>query len=96
MKFLVKIVIAFFILFQFSTVIICVINEKNDSAIAYNITEEEENQKLTKQIKTEVVFEKSLYNQFFVEETLNNNFEFYLLKEYSSTLKSFYSPPEQV
>lgn len=96
MKFLIKIVIAFFILFQFSSVIICLINEKNDSAIACNINEEEEQQKFTKQIKTEIVFEKNIYNHFIVEESPKNTFDFYLLKEYSSTLQSFFSPPEQV
>lgn len=83
-------------LFQFSSVIICLINEKNESAIAYNINEEEEQQKITKQFKTEVIFERSTYNQFVVEETNTNAFDFYLLKDYSSTLQSFYSPPEQV
>jgi hypothetical protein len=96
MKFFAKIVLVFFMLFQFSSVIVCVINEKNSSAIAFNLTEEEEHQKVTKQIKTEVVFEKNLYDQFIVEENLTNNFDFYLLKDYSSTFKSFYSPPEQV
>ena len=96
MKFLIKIVIAFFILFQFSSVIICLINEKNDADITYNINEEEEQQQLTKEIKTEVVFERNSYDHFIVEETYNNTFYFYLLKEYSSTLQSFFSPPEQV
>ncbi|WP_136668494.1 hypothetical protein [Flavobacterium sp. H122] len=96
MKFFAKIVLAFFMLFQFSSVIICVINEKNNSAIAFNITEEEEHQKVTKQLKSEVVFGKNIYDEFIVENSQKNNFDFYLLKDYSSALNPFFSPPEQV
>lgn len=96
MKFFTKIVLGVFILFQFSTIIVCIINEKNGTSFAYNITEEEEHQKTAKQVKAEVVFEKNVFQDFIINETTQDNFEEYLLKDYSSDPLLFFPPPEQV
>ncbi|MFC4817790.1 MULTISPECIES: hypothetical protein [unclassified Flavobacterium] len=96
MKFFTKIVLVVFILFQFSSIVVCIINEKNDAAFTFNITEEEEQHKNTKEVKAEVVFEKNVFQDFIFKETTQNNFEEYLLKDYSSDSLSFFPPPEQV
>ena len=96
MKFFTKIVLGIFLLFQFSTIIVCIINEKNDTAFTYNITEEEEHQKNTKEVKAEVVFEKNVFHDFIIKETTQDNFEVYLLKDYASDPLLFFPPPEQV
>jgi hypothetical protein len=96
MKFFARIVLGIFILFQFSSVIVWVINEKTNSSFAYNITEEEEHQKNTKQVKAEVVFERSVFQDFMFNETAQDNFEVYLIKDYASDPLLFFPPPEQV
>ena len=95
MKFFAKIVLGIFILFQFSSIIVWVINEKTNSTFAYNITEEEEHQKNTKQVKAEVVLERGVFQDFMFDETAQDNFEVYLIKDYSSDPLLFFPPPEQ-
>ena len=59
MKFFTKIVLGIFILFQFSTIIVCIINSRSETTFTYNITEEEEHSKGgTKQVKSEFVVSK--------------------------------------
>ncbi len=96
MKFFTKIVLAAFILFQFSSMILYVINERNETTIAFNITEEEEHHKHTKNNFAEVVFDESMLCDFLFQNNASNTFDFYLLKDYSLTLMAFFPPPEQV
>jgi hypothetical protein len=96
MKFFTKIVLGIFILFQFSTIIVCIINEKSGTSFTYNITEEEEHQKNTKEVKAEIVIGKNVFHDFMIKETTQDNFEVYLLKDYSSDPLLFFPPPEQV
>ena len=96
MKFFTKIVLGIFLLFQFSTIIVCIINEKSGTSFTYNITEEEEHQKNTKEVKAEIVIGKNVFNDFMIKETTQDNFEVYLLKDYSSDPLLFFPPPEQV
>lgn len=96
MKFFTKIVLAVFILFQFSTVIVCVINEKNDAKFSYTITEEEEHHKNTKQIISEYIIENENFGNFFAEGLSKKIPDFYLLKNYRVNSYIDLLPPEQV
>ena len=96
MKFFTKIVLAVFILFQFSSMILYVINERNETTIAFNITEEEEHHKHTKNNFAEVVFEKSMLFDFMFQNNTSDAFDFYLLKDYSLIILAFFPPPEQI
>lgn len=96
MKFFTKIVLAIFILFQFSSVIICIINEKNESKFSYTITEEEEQHKNTKQIISEFIVENENFGHLLVEGASNEIPDFYLLKNYRVNSYIDLLPPEQV
>lgn len=96
MKFFTKIVLAVFILFQFSTVIISVINEKNGVRFSYAITEEEEHHKNTKQIISEFIVENESLGHFFAEIQSKEIPDFYLLKNYRVNKCIDLLPPEQV
>lgn len=96
MKFLTKIVLGIFILFQFSSIIVCIINEKNDTAITYNITEEEEHSKEIKEIKSAFVISKYKLLPLFDEVASIEVFDTYLLKNYVVNPTIFHLPPEQV
>lgn len=96
MKFFTKIVLAVFILFQFSTVIVCIINEKNDAKFSYTITEEEEHHKNTKQIISEFIVENENFGHFFSETVSKEISDFYLLKNYRVNTNIDLLPPEQV
>ncbi len=96
MKFFTKIVLVIFILFQFSSVIICIINEKNESKFSYTITEEEEQHKNTKQIVSEFIVENEGFGDLFVEIFSKEIPHFYLLKKYRVNSCIDLLPPEQV
>ncbi len=96
MKFFTKIVLVIFILFQFSSVIICIINEKNESKFSYTITEEEEQHKNTKQIVSEFIVENEGFGDLFVEIFSKEIPDFYLLKNYRVNSCIDLLPPEQV
>lgn len=96
MKFFTKIVLAVFILFQFSTIIVCVINEKNDAKFSYTITEEEEHHQKTKQIISEYIIGHENFGDLFAESLLKEIPDFYLLKNYRVNKHIDLLPPEQV
>ncbi|MES2811938.1 MAG: hypothetical protein V4670_05645 [Bacteroidota bacterium] len=96
MKFFTKIVLGVFILFQFSTIIVCIINERNDTAFTYNITEEEEHSKEVKEIKSAFVISKYKLLPLYDEVTSLEVHDTYLLKHYAVNSTIFLLPPEQV
>lgn len=96
MKFFTKIVLVIFILFQFSSVIICIINEKNESKFSYTITEEEEQHKNTKQIISEYIIKSENSGHLFTEKASKEIPDFYLLKNYRVNSFIDLLPPEQV
>ncbi|MBP9849935.1 MAG: hypothetical protein KBC58_10905 [Flavobacterium sp.] len=96
MKFFTKIVLVIFILFQFSSIIVCVINERNDTKFTFNITEEEEHSKEVKVIKSAFVISKYKLLPLFDEATSLQIQDTYLLKQYAVNPTIFHLPPEQV
>lgn len=97
MKFFAKIVLAVFIFFQFSSVIVCIINEKNDTKISYLITEEEEeHHQKTKQIISEYIIGHENFGNLFAEALSKEIPDFYLLKNYRVNTYIDLLPPEQV
>jgi|GEM_PF-4437730 len=96
MKFLTKIVLGIFILFQFSSIIVCIINEKNETVFTYNITEEEEHSKEVKVVKSAFVISKYKLLSLFDEVTSQKVHDTYLLKNYTTNSTIFLLPPEQV
>ncbi|MGH2664897.1 hypothetical protein [Flavobacterium sp.] len=98
MKFLTKIVLAIFILFQFSSIIVCVINERSKTNFTYNITEEEEHShsKQIKEVKSEFVVHNNKLNILFDEMPSKKVHDYYLLKHYVANATIFLPPPEQV
>lgn len=96
MKFFTKIVLGIFILFQFSTIIVCIINSRNETTFTYNITEEEEHSKEVKEIKSAFVISKYKLLSLFDEMPSNQVHDTYLLKHYAVNSTIFLLPPEQV
>jgi hypothetical protein len=96
MKFFTRLVLAIFILFQFSTIIICVINARNESNIAINITEEEEHSKHIKEVKSVFVVSNYKLLPLFDETLKRKVHDNYLLKKYIADVSIFLLPPEQV
>lgn len=97
MKFLTKIVLGIFILFQFSTIIVCIINSRSETAFTYNITEEEEHSKgNTKQIKSEFVVSKYKLLSLFDELPSKKVHDTYLLKHYVASSTILLRPPKHV
>ena len=96
MKFFTRIVLAIFILFQFSTIIICVINARNETNIAINITEEEEHSKHIKEVKSVFVASNYKLLPLFDEDSEKKVHDYYLLKKYVAESTIFLLPPEQV
>ena len=96
MKFFTKIVLGIFILFQFSTIIVCIINSRNETKFTYNITEEEEHSKGTKELKSEFIVTNYKLVTPFVENPSKKVQDTYLLKHYVANSPIFILPPEQV
>ncbi len=96
MKFFTKIVLGIFILFQFSTIIVCIINSRNETTFTYNITEEEEHSKEVKEIKSAFVISKYKLLSLFDEMPSKEVHDTYLLKHYAVNSTIFLLPPEQV
>jgi len=96
MKFLTKIVLGVFILFQFSTIIVCIINSRNETTFTYNITEEEEHSKETKEIKSVFVINNYKLLPLFDEKPSKKVHDYYLLKHYVANSTIFLPPPEEV
>lgn len=96
MKFFTKIVLGIFILFQFSTIIVCIINSRNETTFTYNITEEEEHSKEVKEIKSAFVISKYKLLSLFDEMPSKEVHDTYLLKQYAVNPSIFILPPEQV
>ncbi|TGD56949.1 hypothetical protein [Flavobacterium humi] len=98
MKFLTRIVLGIFILFQFSSVIVCVINERSKTNFAYTITEEEEHShsKQVKEVKSEFVVLNHKLIIPFDEMPSKKVHDYYLLKHYVTNPTIFLLPPEQV
>ncbi len=97
MKFFAKILLAIFILFQFSTIIMYVINERNKTNISITVTEEEEESvKEVKMVKEvfQIVMEKTVIMD--LESSTPLALDTYLLKKYFATATIFLLPPEQV
>lgn len=99
MKFFAKILLGIFILFQFSSIIVYVVKERNKTNISLSITEEEEEEENAKEIKmvqTEfVICSEKLYASIF-EKTTQEAQDTYLLKKYFASATIFLVPPEQV
>lgn len=97
MKFFAKILLGIFILFQFSSIIVYVVKERNKTNISLSITEEEEeNAKEIKMVQTEfVICSEKLYASIF-EKTTQEAQDTYLLKKYFASATIFLVPPEQV
>ena len=96
MKFLTKIVLVIFILFQFSSVIACVINEKNGNKITYAMSDEEEHSKGPKELKSDFIVTDYKLVTPFVETPSTEIQDTYLLKHYIASSSIFLLPPEQV
>lgn len=96
MKFFAKIFLGIFILFQFSTIIICVINDRNKTNITINITEEEEHAKEIKVVKSEFVVMSNKLSASFIDNSSQKAQDTYLLKNYAANATIFLVPPEQV
>jgi hypothetical protein len=96
MKFFTRLVLAIFILFQFSTIIICVINARNETNVAINITEEEEHSKQIKEVKSVFVLSNYKLLPLFDETPKRKVHDNYLLKKYIADVTIFLLPPEQV
>lgn len=96
MKFLTKIVLVIFILFQFSSVIACVINEKNGNKITYAMSDEEEHSKGPKELKSDFIVTDYKLVTPFVENPSTEIQDTYLLKHYVTNPSIFLLPPEQV
>ena len=96
MKFFTKIVLGIFILFQFSTIIVCIINSRNETKFTYNITEEEEHSKQIKEIKSAFVISKYKLLPLFDEMPSKEVHDTYLIKHYAVNSTIFLLPPEQV
>ncbi|WP_300567506.1 hypothetical protein [Flavobacterium sp.] len=98
MKFFAKILLGIFILFQFSSIVVCLINERNENKIAINITEEEEHShsKQIKEVKSEFIVDcNRLFTPFFDNPSKKIQ-DTYLLKNYAASSSVFIVPPEQV
>lgn len=97
MKFFTKIVLGIFILFQFSTIIVCIINSRSETTFTYNITEEEEHSKGgAKQVKSEFVVSKYKLLPLFDELPSKKVHDTYVLKQYVASSSIFLPPPKQV
>lgn len=95
MKFFARIFLAIFILFQFSSIIICLINDRNETKFSYNITEEEHSKEV-KQLKSEFIVTNNKLFTPFVENPSKKIQDTYLLKHYAANSPVFLVPPELV
>ncbi|EPE9899725.1 hypothetical protein ACSN7Q_000850 [Flavobacterium psychrophilum] len=96
MKFFTRLILPVFILFQFSTIIICVVNARNESKITLNITEEEDCSKDVKEIKAVFVVDSYKLLPVFDEVPKKKVHDYYLLKKYMADATIFLLPPKQV
>jgi hypothetical protein len=99
MKFLSRIILIFFISFQFSSTVISLINSDKGNKVVMNFFDENEDSKETeksKEIKFEFIYTNTNDFSFFIKETTSKVSKPYLLKEYSTQSTQFLLPPELV
>jgi len=100
MKFLTRIILVFFIFFQFSSSIIYLIETDKKTKITMVLDEEEnskEESKEIKEFKTEFLAQRIAISLFSFDFNSNeDNHHYYLLKDYTSKSNLFLPPPEQV
>lgn len=101
MKFLAKIVLVFFVFFQFTPSIIYLIDSDKDKETVMIIIDEdqEENSKENKELKefkSEFIYTKSKDESFSFKEYTRKVCKLYLLKEYATETTQFYLPPKLV
>jgi hypothetical protein len=98
MKFLTKILLLFFVLFQFSTTILSFVENGNKSKISIVLLDEDSSKetKEIKELKTEFIVSQS--NEFFVKTSFKEKDKnyYYLLTDYISEHNLFLPPPELV
>jgi hypothetical protein len=99
MKFSSRIILIFFISFQFSSTIISLINSDKGNSIVMNFFDENEDSKETeknKELKFEFIYANANDFSFLIKESNSKVFTPYLLKEYSALSTQFLLPPELV
>jgi hypothetical protein len=96
MKFLTKILLLFFVLFQFSATIISFVENGNNSKVSIVLFDEDSSKetKEIKELRAEFILSNS--NEFYLKTNfnqVNKNF-YYLLTDYISEYILFLPPPE--
>ena len=99
MKFFSRIILIYFIFFQFSSSVFILINSDKGNKITMNVIDEDEHPKESeknKEIKFEYICAHVNDFLFFIKETTSKVSKPYLLKEYSTFSTQFIPPPELV
>ena len=99
MKFFTRIILVYFIFFQFSSSILILINSDKGDKFTMNILDEDEQSKeieKNKELKFEYIYVATNDFIFFIKETTSKVSKPYLLKEYSTFSTQFIPPPELV
>ena len=99
MKFFSRIILVYFIFFQFSSSVLILINSDKGNKITMNFLDEDEHSKeieKNKEIKFEYIYAHANDFLFFIKETTSKVSKPYLLKKYSTFSTQFIPPPELV
>ena len=99
MKFFSRIILLFFIFFQFSPSVFVLVNSDKGNKITMNILDEDENSKeieKNKELKLEYIYTCTNEFLFLTKEIFSKVYKPYLLKEYSTFSTQFIPPPELV
>ena len=99
MKFFTRIILVYFIFFQFSSSVLILINSDKGDKFTMNVLDEDEHSKeieKNKKLKLECFYTYTDDFLFLIKETTSKVSKPYLLKEYSTFSTQFIPPPELV
>lgn len=99
MKFFTRIILVYFIFFQFSSIVLVLINSNKGDKFAMSILDEDNDSKeieKNKKLKLECFYAYTNDFLFLIKETTSKVSKPYLLKEYSTFSTQFIPPPELV
>lgn len=97
MKFLVRLLLIFFIAFQFSSSIIYLIKKETGNDISISIIEEEKvNSKVVKDFKSYFIYDNGKLFNFISDNSSRKVQSLYILKEYKVFASIFIPPPNKI
>ena len=100
MKLLIKLIVLVFVLFQFSSTIIYLIENEKDKDFSIDLVDEDQGSskeiKEVKKFKNDFIANNSRFNNFYLLKSSIKIQSFYLLKDYKISSSIIIPPPKEV